>query len=359
MVTLALRGICKAYRDVEVLHDIDLDIADGEFVVFVGPSGCGKSTLLRLIAGLDDATDGDILIDGARVNALPPVQRGVAMVFQTYALYPHMTVFKNMAFGLRRSGLGRAGVRRRVEEAAEALELTPLLGRLPRELSGGQRQRVAIGRAIVRDPELFLLDEPLSNLDAGLRAQTRLEIQRLHRRLDATMIYVTHDQVEAMTLADRIVVLNRGRVEQAGAPLDLYRRPANLFVATFLGAPTMNLRAMAVVEAAPGSVRLTGEGVTLTLPRRVDAAAGEMLTVGIRPEDIAVVAPGEGPFQGTVELIEALGESHLVHVREAGGAVTVVRVAGDPVRREGEVICLRADDAKVHLFAADGVTLAP
>ncbi|WP_226573756.1 ABC transporter ATP-binding protein [Acuticoccus sediminis] len=355
MASVTLKGIAKAYREVEVLTDIDLTIADREFVVFVGPSGCGKSTLLRLIAGLEDASRGDILIDGERVNARPPAERGIAMVFQSYALYPHMTVFQNMAFGLRRSRLGRAGVRARVEAAAEALELTALLDRLPRQLSGGQRQRVAIGRAIVRDPKVFLFDEPLSNLDTGLRAATRLEIQRLHRRLDATMIYVTHDQVEAMTLADRIVVLNAGRVEQVGTPLELYHRPANLFVATFLGSPTMNLRPMEVVGMTVDAVRLRDGSTVLSVPRGAGAiTAGETVTVGIRAEDFALAGRGEGTVDGSVELVEALGESHLVHVREAGGGMTVARLPGDPTVSEGQFVSLRANMSKVHIFKPCG-----
>src|SRR5918998_3623100 len=256
MADVVLKGVCKSFGTAKVIHDVDLAVRDGEFVVFVGPSGCGKSTLLRLIAGLEDITVGDLSIDGTRVNDLPPPKRGIAMVFQTYALYPHMTVYDNMAFGLELAKASKAEIDQRVREAARLLQIETLLDRKPKQLSGGQRQRVAIGRAIVREPKVFLFDEPLSNLDAALRVQTRIEIAKLHSNLNATMIYVTHDQVEAMTLADRIVVLNAGRIEQVGTPLDLYHHPANLFVAGFIRSPRMNLLPATVAGADASGLRV-------------------------------------------------------------------------------------------------------
>ena len=362
MATVVLNGVRKAFGNVETIHGVDLDIKDQEFVVFVGPSGCGKSTLLRLVAGLEDITSGDLFIDGAKVNNLPPAKRGIAMVFQSYALYPHMTVFENMAFGLRKSGLDKKGLDEVVKEAARILELAPLLDRLPKQLSGGQRQRVAIGRAIVRDPKVFLFDEPLSNLDAALRVQTRLEIAKLHRRMDATMIYVTHDQVEAMTLADRIVVLNAGNVEQFGSPLELYHRPRNLFVATFLGSPTMNIIDARV--AAPGPSQT---GITLPNGSAVDVSvdgsslsAGEMVKVGMRPEHLALTgADGDGghTFRGTVDVVEELGESHLAHVVVAEGERIIVRGDGMATAREGETVGIRYRAEDGHLFRGDGSAL--
>ena len=283
-----LRGIKKSYAKVDVIHGVDLDIEPGEFVVFVGPSGCGKTTLLRMIAGLEEITAGDLLISGDQVNNLPPSQRGVAMVFQSYALYPHKTVFENMAFALKIAKVPKPEIERRVREASDILQLTDYLGRLPKALSGGQRQRVAIGRAIVRDPKVFLFDEPLSNLDAALRTKMRVELKTLHRRLGATMIYVTHDQVEAMTLADKIVVLNKGRVEQVGRPLDLYNKPASLFVAGFIGSPQMNF--------------MTGEF----------AAKHQCTTAGIRPEHLKL--DPHGSIQGTLKLAEQLGNETFAYV---------------------------------------------
>jgi ABC-type sugar transport system ATPase subunit len=356
MATVVLDDVRKAFGPVQTIHGVDLDIKDREFVVFVGPSGCGKSTLLRLVAGLEDITSGDLYIDGERVNAMPPAKRGIAMVFQSYALYPHMTVYENMAFGLRRSDLDKSGVDGRVRKAADLLQLTPLLERLPRQLSGGQRQRVAIGRAIVRDPKVFLFDEPLSNLDAALRVATRLEIAKLHRDMDATMIYVTHDQVEAMTLADRIVVLNAGRVEQFGSPLELYHSPANLFVATFLGSPTMNIVPATVANAQRGAVEVERPGGRVTVAvENTGLVAGETVKFGIRPENLALTEAGNGAsFSGEVDVLEALGESHLVHVRVAGGERIVVRGAGDPKVHEGETVGIRFDPADGHLFREDG-----
>src|SRR5918998_6513438 len=320
MADVSLHGIAKSFGSTEILRDIDLNVDHGEFVVFVGPSGCGKSTLLRIIAGLETVSGGEIRIGGRRVNEMPPADRKIAMVFQSYALYPHMSVYKNMAFGLKFAKTDKAEADRRVRQAAEILKLTPLLDRKPRELSGGQRQRVAIGRAIVRNPSVFLFDEPLSNLDAALRVNTRLEIAKLHRELNATMIYVTHDQVEAMTLADTIVVLNAGRIEQVGRPLDLYHRPANLFVAGFIGSPRMNVwdGEVARLAGAVITVDLAGGGrIDLpALPRAL--RQGDRISLGIRPEHVILGGPDVHPVRGRVELVEPLGESSLVHVRVAG-----------------------------------------
>ena len=303
MAGLSLRGVKKSFGDTAIIHGVDLDIADGEFVVFVGPSGCGKSTLLRMIAGLETATSGSIAIGSRDVTELDPSQRGVAMVFQSYALYPHMNVADNIGFGLRMNGMPKAEVARKVEEAAGILHLGELLGRKPKELSGGQRQRVAIGRAIVRHPEVFLFDEPLSNLDAELRVQMRLEIARLHQQLDATMIYVTHDQVEAMTLADRIVVLRAGKVEQVGTPLALYDDPDNLFVAGFIGSPRMNFLRAAMVDGRLTLPDFGGVAVPLTLA--APPAPGQDLLLGIRPEHFN--AAGDVPLSVDIDLMEHLG----------------------------------------------------
>src|SRR5512142_601687 len=329
MANVTLRGITKSFGATQVIKGVDLDVAHREFVVFVGPSGCGKSTLLRLIAGLEDITSGDLYIDGARVNGALPSQRGIAMVFQSYALYPHMTVYENMAFGLKLAKADRGTVDERVREAARILQIGDLLDRKPRQLSGGQRQRVAIGRAITRNPKVFLFDEPLSNLDAALRVQTRLEIARLKDELDATMIYVTHDQVEAMTLADRIVVLNAGRVEQVGAPLELYRRPRNLFVAGFLGSPKMNFIKSVAGAVEPGkvTVKLPGGG-QLAVPVHDGARGiqpGAEVTVGIRPEDVVAPERGDAVLSGGVLVVEQLGSESYMYVRTAGDQTVVAR----------------------------------
>jgi multiple sugar transport system ATP-binding protein len=330
--SLRIENLRKSFGSVEVLQGIDLDVADGEFVVFVGPSGCGKSTLLRIIAGLEDATSGSVLIDGARVNNVPPAKRGIAMVFQTYALYPHLTVKNNMGLGLKQAGEPAAEIEKRVAAASAMLSLEPYLGRRPAELSGGQRQRVAIGRAVVREPKLFLFDEPLSNLDAALRVNTRLEIAQLHRRLSATMIYVTHDQVEAMTLADKIVVLNGGRIEQIGAPMELYERPANEFVAGFIGSPKMNL-----IDGAR-----IGETVK---------------TVGIRPEHITV-DPSAGRWRSTVVHAEHLGaDTNLYLDSEQAGLITV-RIFGAYQAEPGSTLYATPDPARTYRFGEDGQTLA-
>ena len=331
MGSLKIENVKKAFGPVEVLKGINLEVTDGEFVVFVGPSGCGKSTLLRVIAGLEDSTSGRVVIDGEDVSATPPAKRGIAMVFQTYALYPHLTVKNNMGLGLKQAGTPAAEIERRIGIASSMLSLEPYLERRPAELSGGQRQRVAIGRAVVREPKLFLFDEPLSNLDAALRVNTRLEIAQLHRRLKATMIYVTHDQVEAMTLADKIVVLNAGRIEQIGGPMELYNSPANEFVAGFIGSPKMNF---------------------------VDGARlGETAkTIGVRPEHLTV-DPKSGAWKGTVVHAEHLGaDTNLYLDCEKAGLITV-RIFGVYDAEPGATLYATPDPAKTYRFGADGKVL--
>src|SRR5947199_7263547 len=299
-----LQRVRKSFGPVNISKDANLDIEDGSFVVFVGPSGCGKTTLLRLIAGLEDVTGGQILIDGRNVVDVPPAKRGLSMVFQSYALYPHMSVRGNIAFGLKMAGLPRPEIERKVEAAAATLNLTPYLDRKPRELSGGQRQRVAIGRAIVREPKAFLFDEPLSNLDARLRVETRAELARLHRRLGATMVYVTHDQVEAMTLGTRVAVLKDGMLQQVAAPMELYRRPQNQFVASFIGSPSMNF-VRGTIERDNGRARFVADGFTLAVPDSL-ATRGPVV-LGVRPHDIALDGAHEGGPRGVVSLVEPLG----------------------------------------------------
>ena len=334
MGSISLHGVRKAFGDVEVIPPLDLTIEDGEFAVFVGPSGCGKSTLLRLIAGLEDVSSGHIEIDGRDVTTVPPAKRGLAMVFQSYALYPHMSVRKNIAFPMRMAKVDKAEQDRRVARAADVLNLTDYLDRRPAQLSGGQRQRVAIGRAIVREPEAFLFDEPLSNLDAALRHGMRVEIGELHKSLSTTMVYVTHDQVEAMTMADKIVVLRAGVIEQVGSPLDLYRAPRNLFVAGFIGSPRMNLFEGAVAERHGGH------------------------TVGIRPEHIAV-SPDGGEWRGTIGLSEHLGSDTFLHVHGTGLAETItVRADGEVPLRHGDSVGLTPDPDKLHRFDAKGLRIA-
>ena len=358
MASVTLANVSKIYGSATVIHGIDLEIADRELVVFVGPSGCGKSTLLRMIAGLEEITGGTLSIDGTVVNETPPAQRGIAMVFQSYALYPHKTVRQNMAFGLRMAKVDKATIERKVGEAAKILGLEPLLDRRPKQLSGGQRQRVAIGRAIVRDPRLFLFDEPLSNLDAALRGQMRIEIARLHQSLDATMIYVTHDQIEAMTLADKIVVLNAGRIEQVGTPMDLYENPANLFVAGFIGSPKMNLLAAEIIAVAAGEVRLRlqdGSEAAIACAA-AGAKPGDRVTLGIRPEDLR---PGEGDATLRLEaqVVERLGaQTHVVATTPSGESVTVVLEGRSPVR-VGDLFSASAGRHHCHLFAAAGIAL--
>ncbi|MFL6674109.1 MAG: ABC transporter ATP-binding protein [Massilia sp.] len=366
MAHLKLAGIRKSYRSpgappTTILHGVDLDIADGEFVVFVGPSGCGKSTLLRAICGLDDVDSGDIFIDGARVNDVPPAERGLAMVFQSYALYPHMTVHENMAFALKLAGKPKAEIEAAVLKAAQALQIVPLLKRRPKELSGGQRQRVAIGRAIVREPAVFLFDEPLSNLDASLRVQMRIELAKLHRALATTMIYVTHDQVEAMTLADRIVVLNGGRIEQVGPPLQLYHEPDNLFVAGFLGAPTMNFLAGEVRQRGPGlaTIAVAGGSALLDTALAEPPPLGTRVTVGIRPEHIRADAPAGG-IPATVFAVERLGDgSYLYATVDGSGEQVVVRADAERDWQAGQALALGAPQGRIHVFGEDGRRLRP
>jgi alpha-glucoside transport system ATP-binding protein len=359
MTALELKGIKKSYGAVNVLHGIDLDIKQGEFVVFVGPSGCGKSTLLRMIAGLESITGGEMVIDGKVVNEVPPSRRGIAMVFQSYALYPHMTVYDNMAFGMRIARENKQEIDRRVKAAAASLQLTQYLERLPKALSGGQRQRVAIGRAICRNPKVFLFDEPLSNLDAALRVATRIEIARLNDSMpDTTMIYVTHDQVEAMTLADRIVVLSAGRVEQVGAPLELYERPANLFVAKFIGSPAMNIiPATVTAGGATTTVTLTGgKSVTLDVPS-AESEKGKKASFGVRPEDLRVATGDDYLFEGEISIVEALGEVTLLYIEGlVEGEPIIAKIPGILDAHRGQKMRFAADRNKLHLFDAEGQT---
>jgi ABC-type sugar transport system ATPase subunit len=359
MAKVRIAKLNKAYGDAAILRDIDLAIDDGEFVVLVGPSGCGKSTLLRMIAGLDGVTSGDIFIGDRRVTDLEPAQRKIAMVFQSYALYPHMTVQKNMTFGLKFSGMARAEMERRVADAARMLRLEALLDRRPRDLSGGQRQRVAIGRAIVREPDVFLFDEPLSNLDAALRVSTRVEIAKLHRTLGSTMIYVTHDQVEAMTLADRIVVMNQGRIAQEGKPLDLYYNPANLFVAGFIGSPAMNFFEAQVGAIEPGSISLSGPdlGPFRAAVGNASVAVGAKVTVGVRPEHLIAAAGAGFQINGSVELVERLGETSYAHVRTGADHPLIAEIRGRSAPAAGDSIVLGAADRDVHLFDAEGMRI--
>ena len=360
MAKVAIEKLNKAYGDAAILRDIDLSVNDGEFVVLVGPSGCGKSTLLRMIAGLDGVTSGDIFIGERRVTGLEPAQRKIAMVFQSYALYPHMSVRKNMTFGLKFSGMAQAEMERRVGEAARMLRLEPLLERRPKDLSGGQRQRVAIGRAIVREPDVFLFDEPLSNLDAALRVSTRVEIAKLHRTLGATMIYVTHDQVEAMTLADRIVVMNQGRIAQEGKPLDLYYQPANLFVAGFIGSPAMNFFEGKVESVAGGALSISGADFApfKAAVGNASVAPGSKISVGVRPEHL-IAATGAGfRINGTVELVERLGETSYAHVRAAAERPLIAEIRGREAPSAGDAIAFGAADRDVHLFDAEGMRIS-
>jgi multiple sugar transport system ATP-binding protein len=356
VATVTLKDVRKRFGQVEVIKGVSLEIQDREFVVFVGPSGCGKSTLLRLIAGLEEITTGEVLIDGTRANDVPPARRGLAMVFQSYALYPHMSVADNMAFSLRLAGVSREQRARKVREAARILQLEPLLERKPKELSGGQRQRVAIGRAIVRSPKVFLFDEPLSNLDAALRVQMRVELTRLHDELKATMIYVTHDQIEAMTMADRIVVLQAGVVEQVGSPLELYHRPRNLFVAGFIGSPKMNLLASAVTGIGRGAVAVSlPGGGAIDIPRaEVHLRVGEKVTLGVRPEHLSLAKDGQ--IRGEVLLVERLGAATVLHVKVEGGLVTLQAAGEEPVQMHDRV-GVRLSPESCHLFDAEGTAI--
>jgi ABC-type sugar transport system ATPase subunit len=357
MADIKITNLSKSYGAVQILKSINLDIKSGEFVVFVGPSGCGKSTLLRCISGLESITSGTLEIDGQVVNDVSPSRRRIAMVFQSYALYPHMSVFENIAFTLENQGATRAEIRERVEKVAAMLQLTPLLTRLPKNLSGGQRQRVAIGRAIVRDPKVFLFDEPLSNLDAALRVQMRQEITRLKKSLPTTtMIYVTHDQVEAMTMADRIVVLSAGNVEQVGAPLELYNRPRNLFVAGFIGSPQMNFikSDIAAADKREAKVDLPGGG-TLACPAS-GRAVGEKVTLGIRPEHL--VRQPKGPLAATVNYVEQLGESHLIHTTLADGTLVLARGSGETDAKPGDAVTFGVEPGRCHVFDAQGLRVS-
>ena len=348
MGAIELKAVEKWFGDVQVIKGVDLAIEEGEFIIFVGPSGCGKSTLLRMIAGLEETSRGQVLIDGSDMTAQPPAKRGLAMVFQSYALYPHMTVRDNVGFGLKTAGKQKAEIEAAVNEAAKALRLDEYLDRRPKDLSGGQRQRVAIGRAIVRNPTAFLFDEPLSNLDAALRVEMRYEIAKLSQTLKSTMVYVTHDQVEAMTLADRIVVLHDGIIEQVGSPKELYNNPANLFVAQFIGSPKMNILPC---TSSQGKITLENGGSV------ADPHAGLATQLGIRPESIAPVAASEGHISGHIDVVEYLGaDTYLIVNCGALGQVTV-RVTGENLLEPDATIGLRLDVDKLHYFDKEGAAL--
>jgi ABC-type sugar transport system ATPase subunit len=357
MANLELRGVVKRFGAVEVIHGVDLKIEDGEFTVFVGPSGCGKSTLLRMIAGLEAVSAGEVYIGDELVNDIAAAKRGLAMVFQSYALYPHMSVRKNLSFGLETIGAPKAEIVKRVAQAAEILQIDQLLERRPGQLSGGQRQRVAIGRAIVREPRIFLFDEPLSNLDAELRVQMRVEINKLHRRLGATMIFVTHDQVEAMTLADRIVVLRAGVIEQVGTPLDLYNHPANLFVAGFIGSPRMNfLGADAAGDNGNGRIRGTS-GFNLAIPAGTDLRPGKV-TFGVRPEHLVLADPADALLSGQVQIAEHLGGETFVYVALPSGETLTVEIRGQATVQPGETVGVDVQAGAWHVFDGDGRVVA-
>jgi multiple sugar transport system ATP-binding protein len=355
MANLQLKDVRKSFGATEIIKGVDLDIAHGEFVVLVGPSGCGKSTILRMIAGLEDITSGTIAINNRIVNELPPKDRGIAMVFQSYALFPHMTVYDNVAFGLRINGTPKDELDKRVREAARILKMEELLARKPAQLSGGQRQRVAIGRAIVRNPEVFLFDEPLSNLDAALRVNTRAEIAKLHHDLAATMIYVTHDQVEAMTLADKIVVLDAGKIRQVGSPLELYHMPKNLFVAGFIGSPKMNFVDVEAVGASPqGIIVKSADFKKQLIPVKGTAKAGDKLTLGIRPEDMMANLKGELKLSGKVELVEHLGHQTFIEAKSKSGVEFTGLIDGETIVKVRDTLGLSFKAADCHLFNAAG-----
>jgi ABC-type sugar transport system ATPase subunit len=358
LASVELKNIAKSFGAVEAVRDVSLNVEDRELLVFVGPSGCGKSTLLRMIAGLEEITSGELSIGGKSMNKVAAADRGIAMVFQSYALYPHMTVAENMGFALKMLGTDKAEIDRKVAEAAGILQIDELLARRPRQLSGGQRQRVAIGRAIVRQPDVFLFDEPLSNLDAGLRAQMRVEIARLHDQLQTTMIYVTHDQVEAMTLADRIVVLNQGKVEQQGSPLDLYQRPANRFVAGFLGQPRMNFIPTFAKPSASGPVLsiFRTDRTVLPLGRTSAITLGSAVDLGVRPDAIAIVQASAGDaIPARIVVVEHLGGSTLLYVEIDGvDRLVTIEQRGKTGFSAGQAIHLRLDPKEVHLFDAAG-----
>ena len=350
MGAISLQAVEKWFGDLQVIKGIDLEMQDGEFVVFVGPSGCGKSTLLRLIAGLEEVSRGQLFIDGADVTAMPPSRRGLAMVFQSYALYPHMTAGENMGFSLKNAGRPSAEISEKVGEASRVLKLEPLLGRRPKELSGGQRQRVAIGRCIVRDPTAFLFDEPLSNLDAALRVEMRYEIAKLHQNLSATMVYVTHDQIEAMTLADRIVVLDAGVIAQVGAPRELYKRPGNLFVAQFIGSPKMNILAC----KAEGAEYLLEGGRGGPYGRVAPA-----VKLGIRPEHVEIAGETSGEIDGTVDVCEYLGADTNVIVDAGSQGQITVRVGGETKHKPGDRVGLKFSAEELHFFDSSGNAVPP
>jgi multiple sugar transport system ATP-binding protein len=359
MATVSIKNARKSFGNVEIIKGVNLDIADGEFCVFVGPSGCGKSTLLRMIAGLEDFTSGSLAIGGKEMADVESADRGVAMVFQSYALYPHMTARDNITFGLRMTGHSVDKIAPKLKNAADMLQLTPLLERKPSQLSGGQRQRVAIGRAIVREPDVFLFDEPLSNLDAALRVQMRIEISKLHQDLKSTMIYVTHDQVEAMTMADKIVVLHSGIIEQVGSPLELYHKPDNMFVAGFIGSPKMNfLKATASQSGKTIAITLK-DGTKISLPadRARKAASGEV-TLGIRPEHITVGASGNSAVKATVRLAEYLGSETMFYATLGGGEDIAIKADGLATSKPGETLKLNFAPEACHVFANDGTTIA-
>lgn len=353
MASIELLNVSKRFGAVQVIDDLTLTVNSNEFIVFLGPSGCGKSTLMRMIAGLESVDAGEIRIDGQRVDHLPPGERGIAMVFQHYALYPHMSVRDNMSFGLRNIGVPKNEIAERVNRAAEMLEIGPLLERKPGQMSGGQRQRVAIGRAIVKEPKAFLFDEPLSNLDAALRVRTRVELAQLHNRVKSTMIFVTHDQIEAMTLAHRIVVMNDRRIEQVGTPIEIYSKPATRFVAEFVGSPAMNFMPVRIAKSNAGT-RVTladGSVVETTIPSQpFDESVG--YTLGIRAEALAVVPKGTGDVHGTAEVIERLGDRTLVYVRLSGGSFLVAEAPGDSPLVSGDAIAVKFDGHRAHLFDA-------
>ncbi|CUX66516.1 MULTISPECIES: ABC transporter ATP-binding protein [Agrobacterium] len=360
MAELSLNNVVKRYGALEVIHGANLEVKDGEFVVFVGPSGCGKSTLLRMIAGLEDISGGDIVIGGRTVSDADPADRGIAMVFQSYALYPHMTVAENLSFGLRMNGNPKADTQKRVNRAAEILQINELMQRRPKQLSGGQRQRVAIGRAIVREPQVFLFDEPLSNLDAELRVQMRVEISRLHKQLGTTMIYVTHDQTEAMTLADKIVVLRAGNIEQIGAPLDLYDDPANRFVAGFVGSPKMNFLDSTIIGSGAESVTLSLDSdpaVRLTVPVKDRLNEGAKVSLGIRPEHFADAGAGDADLTVHVDVAEHLGNTSYVYARAQGGEQLIIErpESRDVGNRDRLTVGLSA--RKAFLFDSKGERL--
>jgi ABC-type sugar transport system ATPase subunit len=360
MAEIELKGVKKSFQTVEVIHGVDLKIEDGAFTVFVGPSGCGKSTLLRMMAGLEELSDGQIDIDGVRCDHLMPAARGMAMVFQSYALYPHMSVEQNLRFGLENQRTPKAEIAQRVAKAADILQISHLLKRRPNQLSGGQSQRVAIGRAIVKEPKAFLFDEPLSNLDAELRVKMRGELVALHNRLKSTMVYVTHDQVEAMTMADRIVVLRDGIVEQTGKPIELYARPRNQFVAGFLGAPQMNfLPGTATDRGGDGFEFAVDENrATIKLGGRARGLrSGEAAVLGVRPEHLQFDA--RGPLTATVEAVEVLGSETIVHARLSSGTPITISVRGISALHGGETVRLGFDNRFVHIFDSTGLTLEP